>query len=121
MEQPVMKFALKVQLQMTMLLNAKVAMLVVLFVNQKIQKFVRNVMILYIYSKVNVFRYVQLIIDLAFLEKLVSQKLLCPLFTSLFGFWPFSCYLFQLQENLALKMYQINIEFSSHFIVGLEF
>ena len=120
MVQPVMRFVLKVQLQMMTLLNARVVMPVVLFVNQRIQKYVRNVMILYTYSKVNVFQCVQSIIDLAFLEKLVSQKLLSPLFTSLSGFWLFSCYLFQLQVNLAQKMYQVSIEFFCHFIVGLE-
>jgi hypothetical protein len=121
MVQLVMRFALKVQHQMMMLLNARAVMLVVQFVNQKIQKYVLNVMILYTYSKVNVFQFVQSIIDLAFSEKLVSQKLLFPLFTSLSGFWLFLCYLFQLQVNLAQKMYQASIEFSCHFIVGSEF
>ena len=117
----VMRYVQKVLLLMMMLLNVKGVMLVVLNVNLKIQKYAQNVMILYIYTKRNVFQYVLQILGLPFSGELVSQRLLFQLFTFLFGFWLFLCYLFQLRVNLAPKMYQDNIEFFCPFIVGLEF
>ena len=86
MELPVMKFVLKEQLQMTILMNAQVVKLVVQFVCQMIQKYVQSVMILYIYSKTSVLDNVLMVLDLASLVKLVNQKHLFLLFTFLFGF-----------------------------------